>query len=192
MSTVPSSTPWWPVTEECSDYTPPLSQAQTSPRTTANQKCQSEVQQPSATISQLPMGASMPLPNAKWRKWKWTTSTMGSNGSIMKITLQKVWVLCVALMYHGKRDRLLLVHLCSLFLSCSCKSYLQGQTRVDDSGDGSMENQDRLCKVYIFRLIWNEPEEKTQLICMTNYNSIIFKHLKTPKKISLKLRSKKF
>nr|XP_039324156.1 cyclin-I isoform X2 [Saimiri boliviensis boliviensis] len=100
-------------------------QAQTSPRTTASQKCQSEVQQPFTIISQLPMGACRSLLNAKLRKWKWMTSMMESNGSIMKIMFQKMWVLCVALIYQDRRDMLLLVHLCSLFLSCSFnKSYV--------------------------------------------------------------------
>lgn len=136
MSTVPSSTPWCPATEERSNYIPPLSQAQVSPRTTASQKCQSEVQQPSTITSQLPVGASTPLLNAKWRRWKWMTSTMGLSGSIMKIMLQRTWVLCAALIYQGKKAMLLPVHPCSLSQSCSFRCYLPVHTRADNKKPG--------------------------------------------------------
>ncbi|VCX40570.1 unnamed protein product [Gulo gulo] len=66
-----------------------------------------------------PGGASRRLPSAKWRKWKWMTSTTASSGSTMKIVRQRTWVLSVALIYRGRRDTLPLVHLCSQFLSCN-------------------------------------------------------------------------
>lgn len=134
MSTVPSSTPWWPVTKERSNYIPPLSQAQISPRTTASQKCQSEVQQPSTSISLLSVGASIPLLNGKWRRWRWTTCMTGSSGSITKTVVPRVWALCVALIYPDKRAMLPPVHLCSLFLSCSCRCHLPVHTKADYLG----------------------------------------------------------
>lgn len=126
MSTVPSSTPWWPVTEERSNTIPPLSQARVSPRTTADQKCQSKVQLCSTSICLLRQGASKPLPSAKWKRWKWTTSMMELSGFTMKTWLQrwwllKMWALFVVRMSRGKKAMLPLAHLYSLSLSCSYK-----------------------------------------------------------------------
>ncbi|EHB12640.1 Cyclin-I [Heterocephalus glaber] len=81
---------WLPLTMELLQK----AQDRISPRTTASQKCQSEVQQPSTIISQLPVGASTPLLNAKWRKWRWMTSMMESHGSVMKMMRRK-WGFCV-------------------------------------------------------------------------------------------------
>ena len=121
---------WLPLTIELLQK----AQAQISPRTTASQKCQSEVQQPSTCISPLPVGASKPLLNGKWRRWRWMTSTMGSSGSIMRTMVLRMWVLYVALIYQGKRAMLPPVHLCSLFLSCSFRCQLPVHTKADYSG----------------------------------------------------------